>query len=202
MFWHQHNLLPLDLPSISLINQSEIHNYNNTGHVSDLHIASRNTKLAGNTITTQGPIIWNNMNVALKNCKSLASFKTCLKKYNLDQYSSKIYNNMYASIVWSFTVLYATTVLNVLSYAALHPNLNLIYSFFLDLSLLFTFILLELNFPYLTHCCYQLIAMIFVWHLFHTIRSLEKRHYTYFLTALLEYGSILPFFFGHYYTWT
>ena len=41
------------------------------------------TKLAGKTITTQGPIIWNNMNAALKNCKSLAIFKTCLKKKNI-----------------------------------------------------------------------------------------------------------------------
>ena len=57
MFRHHRNLLPLDLSSISFINQSDIHNYN-TRHVSDLHIAPTNTKLAGNTITTQGPIIW------------------------------------------------------------------------------------------------------------------------------------------------
>ena len=98
MFRHHRNLLPLALPSISFINQSDILNYN-TRHVSDTHIALTNTKLAGNTITTQGPIIWNNMNAALKNCKSLATFKTCLKKYLLDQYSSEIVNNMYASIV-------------------------------------------------------------------------------------------------------
>ena len=98
MFRHHRNLLPSNLPSISFINQSDIQNYN-TRHVSDLHIAPTNTKLAGNTITTQGPIILNNMNAALKNCKSLATFKTCLKKYILDQYSSEIYNNMYASIV-------------------------------------------------------------------------------------------------------
>ena len=71
---HHRNLPPLDLPSISFINQSDIHNYN-TRHVSDLHIALTNTKLAGNTITTQGPIIWNNMNAALKNYKSLVIIK-------------------------------------------------------------------------------------------------------------------------------
>ena len=82
MFRHHRNLLPLDLPSISFTNQSDIHSYN-TRHVSDLHIAPANGKLEGNTITTQGPItIWNNMNAALKNRKSLAIFKTCLKKYN------------------------------------------------------------------------------------------------------------------------
>ena len=129
MFRHHRNLLPSDLPSISFINQSDIHNYN-TRHVSDLHIAPTNTKLAGNTITTQWSIIWNNMNAALKNCKSLATFKTCLKRYILHQYSSEIYNNMYESIAWSFTVLYATTVLNVLSHAVLHPNLNLIWFIF------------------------------------------------------------------------
>ena len=53
MFRHHRNLLPLDLPSISFINQSDIHNYN-TRHVSDLHIAPTNT---GNTITTQGPFL-------------------------------------------------------------------------------------------------------------------------------------------------
>ena len=35
-------------------------------HVSDLHIAPTNTNLAGNTITIQKPIIWNNMNATLK----------------------------------------------------------------------------------------------------------------------------------------
>ena len=68
MFRHHWNLLPLDLPSISFIKQSDIHNYN-TRHVSDLHIAPTNTKLAGNTVTTRGPIIWNKMmKAALKNC--------------------------------------------------------------------------------------------------------------------------------------
>ena len=89
MFRHHRNLLPSDLPTISFINQSDIHNYI-TRHVSDLHIAPTNTKLAGNTITTQGPIVWNNMNAGLKNCTSLATFKTCLKKYIFDQYSSEI----------------------------------------------------------------------------------------------------------------
>ena len=43
-------------------------------------------------------ITWNDMNVALKNCESLAMFKTCLKKFILDQYCSEIYNNIHASI--------------------------------------------------------------------------------------------------------
>ena len=74
---------------------------------------------------------------------------------------------MYTSIVWSFTVLYCTTVLNVLSHRAiLHPNLNLIWFLFSDFHCCFFFFLLELNFPYLTHCCYELIAMIFVWCFF------------------------------------
>ena len=90
MFRHHRNLLPFRSP-FNLVHQpigySQLYN---TRHVYDLHIAPTNTKLAGNTITTQGPIIWNNMNAALKNCKSLATFKTCLKKYILDQYSSDL----------------------------------------------------------------------------------------------------------------
>ena len=71
MFKYHHNLLLLYLPSISFIKQSDTHNYN-TRHISNLHIAPTNTKLAENTIKTQGPIIWNKTNDALKNCKSLA----------------------------------------------------------------------------------------------------------------------------------
>ena len=44
------------------------------------YICHRRAKLAEQNISTQGPIIWNNNNASLKNCKSLASFKTCLEK--------------------------------------------------------------------------------------------------------------------------
>ena len=126
MFRHHRKLLPLDLPSISFINQSDIHNYN-TRHVSDLHIAPTNPKLARNAITTQGPIIWNtplskiaNLWLYLRHVwtgiylinAALKFTITCMRK--LDNF---------------FTVLYATTVLNVLSRAVLHPNLNLIWFF-------------------------------------------------------------------------
>ena len=117
--------------------KTDIHNYN-TRHVSDLHIAPTDTKLAENTFTTQGPIIWNKMNAALKNCKSLAMFKTCLKKYIIDQYSSEVCNSMYVSIIWSFTELYVMTVLYIVSDVVLHPNLNLIWFFpFFSLSFWF-----------------------------------------------------------------
>ena len=43
-------------------------------------------------------ITWNDINVALKNCESLAMFKTRLKKFILDHYCSEIYNNIHASI--------------------------------------------------------------------------------------------------------
>ena len=46
--------------------------------------------------------------------------------------------------------------------------------FFLCLSLLFLFFLLELNFPNLTYCCYQLIAMIFIWYFFSTLYVLLR----------------------------
>ena len=93
MFRHHSNLLPLDLPSISFINQSDIHNYN-TRHVSDLHIAPSNTNWQ--KIPSQ---FWNKVNAALKNCKSLATFKTCLKYIFLINIALKSTNIMYVSIV-------------------------------------------------------------------------------------------------------
>ena len=48
MFRYHLDLLPPDLPSVSFINQSDIHNHN-TRQVSDFHIAATNTKLAQNT---------------------------------------------------------------------------------------------------------------------------------------------------------
>ena len=203
MFRHHLNLLlPSDLPSISFINQSDIHNYN-TRHVSDLHIAPTNTKLAGNTITTQGPIIWNNMNAALKNFESLATFKTCLKKYILDQYSSEIYNNMHGSIVWSFTVLYATTVLNVLSHAVLHPNLNLIWFLFSVFHCCCCFFSSGTEFPILNSLLlstdnHDLCLMVF----FTLCVLLRSDICSCILTALLEYNSLLIFSICHFYTCT
>ena len=75
---YHHNLLPPGLPNNKFTVQSDIHSYN-TRQALDLHIDSTNTKLAENTIKIQGPIIWNSINKATKNCRSLASFKKSLK---------------------------------------------------------------------------------------------------------------------------
>ena len=65
----------------------------------DLHIDPTNTKLAKNTIKTQGPMIWNLINKTIKNCRSLVSFKNSLKKYILAQYESNVTTNKYAKFV-------------------------------------------------------------------------------------------------------
>ena len=97
MFKYNNKLLPHDLPATLFTNQYDVHNYP-TRHASDLHIALTHSKLAENTFRTQGPLIWNHMNINLKNCKSLAIFKKRLNNYINAQYQSEIYNNEYASI--------------------------------------------------------------------------------------------------------
>ena len=97
MFKYNYKLLPHDLPATLFTNQYDVHNYP-TRHASDLHIALTHSKLAENTIRIQGPLIWNHMNINLKNCKSLAIFKKRLNNYINAQYQSEIYNNEYASI--------------------------------------------------------------------------------------------------------
>ena len=98
MYRYHHDLLPSDLPDYHFINQSEIHNYS-TRQAQDLHITPTNTMLAQNTIKTQGPIIWNTLKKSIKNCSSLATFKSALKKHIFGQYDSELTNNEYASIV-------------------------------------------------------------------------------------------------------
>lgn len=98
MYRIHHKLLPNDLPTFTFTIRSDIHRYN-TRHASDLHIAPTDTKLAENTINTQGPIIWNIMNDNIKKCYSLPMFKTHVKNYILASYSSEICNNEYASII-------------------------------------------------------------------------------------------------------
>ena len=97
MYRYNHNLLPPNLPDIQFTNLSDIHNYC-TRQAQNLHIISTNTSLARNTMKTQGPIIWNTLNKSVKNCSSLAIFKSKLKKHILDQYNSELTNNEYASI--------------------------------------------------------------------------------------------------------
>ena len=98
MYRFYHDLLPPDLPNVTFTTQSEIHNYN-TRQVLNLHIVPTNTQLAKNTIKTHGPLIWNTLNTHIKNSASLDQFKKSLKKHILNQYTSEIYNNEYASLM-------------------------------------------------------------------------------------------------------
>ena len=97
MYRYHHILLPPGLPNNKFAFQSDIHSYN-TRQALDLHIDSTNTKLAENTIKTQGQIIWNSINKTTKNCRSLASFKKSLKKQIFAQYNSNVTTNKYAAL--------------------------------------------------------------------------------------------------------
>ena len=81
------------------------------------------------------------MNTALKNCKSLAMFKTFLKKYILINTALKFtitYLRQMYDLLLYFMLLFF--VLNVLSDVVLHSKLNLIcFDFLVGLSLLFIF---------------------------------------------------------------
>ena len=87
MYRFHHDLLPPGLPNNSFSAQSDFHDYN-TRQANDFHINPTNTKLAENNIRTQGPLFWNRLNINIKNSPSLASFKSNLKKYFIDQYNS------------------------------------------------------------------------------------------------------------------
>ena len=87
MYRYHHDLLPRGLPNCHFITQADIHGHN-TRQASNLHVDQTKTKLAQNNIKTQGPIIWNNLDVNIKNCASLPSFKTNLKKSFITQYIS------------------------------------------------------------------------------------------------------------------
>ena len=96
MYRYHRDLLSPGLPNNHFPTQANIHGYN-TRQANDLHVDPTNTKLAQNNIKTQGPLIWNKLNMKIKNSPSLASFKTSLKKYILDQYNSSTVNNKHAS---------------------------------------------------------------------------------------------------------
>ena len=96
-YHHDHDLLPPGLPNNNFTVQSDIHNHN-TRQALDLHIDPTNTKLAENTIKTQGPMIWNSINKTIKICRSLASFKKSLKKHILAHCSSNVTTNKYAPL--------------------------------------------------------------------------------------------------------
>ena len=82
MYRYHNDLLPPDLPNVTITTQSEIHNYN-TRQLLNLHIAPTNTQLAKKTIKTQGPLIWNTLNTSIKNPASLGQFKKSLKNISL-----------------------------------------------------------------------------------------------------------------------
>jgi hypothetical protein len=97
MYRYHNKMLPSDLPNVLFINKSDIHDYN-TRQASDFHINPTNTMLATNTITTQGPTIWNSLNCTIKNSVSIAVFKNVLKKEILKQYQTEPATHEYASL--------------------------------------------------------------------------------------------------------
>ena len=87
MYKYHHNLLPPGLLDNTFFKTNvQIHHYN-TRQAQDFHIDQTNTKLAENTIKTQGALLWNNMNPTLRNSPSLAIFKKRLKKTLISNYS-------------------------------------------------------------------------------------------------------------------
>ena len=65
MYRCHHDLLPPGLQNNKFTIQSDIHKYD-TRQALDLHIDPTNTKLAKNTIKTQGPMIWDSINKTIK----------------------------------------------------------------------------------------------------------------------------------------
>ena len=198
MLGHHRNLIPADLPSISFINQSDIHNYN-TRHVSDLHIAPTNTKLAGNTSDQLFGTIWTPLS-------KIANNWLCLKH---------VWKSIYlVNPALKFKVAFMRQLYDLLRYfmllrylmfcPMLSCTLNWFWFdliFFFGRSLFCLFFLLELNFPHLTHCCYQVIAMILfnAFHICTLCVLLRSDIILVFLLLLLKYISLFVFLWSHLY---
>ena len=89
MYKFHHNQLPPDLLNPNFfIRNVEIHSHD-TRHALDFHIDITNTKLAENTIKTQGALLWNNLSASIKNSPSLPSFKKQFKRLLVSCYDTE-----------------------------------------------------------------------------------------------------------------
>jgi hypothetical protein len=99
MYRYDHDLLPRHIcDTLFQINADcKTHHYD-TRQSSDIHINKTSTNLAKNTIKTQGAILWNSINLGIKNSPSLATFKKNLKKHIISQYAKEVSSNKYALV--------------------------------------------------------------------------------------------------------
>ena len=83
MYKYLHDQLPLDLyDDHYFVIRQDIHPYD-TRASQDVHVRHTNTKLAENTIKTQGALVWNSLCDPLKQCPSVTIFKATLKNTSL-----------------------------------------------------------------------------------------------------------------------
>ena len=88
MYKFHHNQLPPDLLDPNFFKRNiQVHSHE-TRHALDFYIDPTKTKLAENTIKTQGALFWNSLDVSLKNSPSISSFKTNLKRRLVSCYDS------------------------------------------------------------------------------------------------------------------
>ena len=78
MYKFIHNNLP-DRFCDMFIRNNKINNYSTRSH-DDFHVTNPKTIVACKSIRHCGPDIWNSLSVDVKNCSSLFSFKSTLKK--------------------------------------------------------------------------------------------------------------------------
>ena len=88
MYKFHHNQLPPDLLGPNFFKRNvQVHSHE-TRHALDFHIDPTKTKLAENTIKTQGALLWNRLSVSLKNSPSVSSFKSNFKRLLVSCYDS------------------------------------------------------------------------------------------------------------------
>ena len=88
MYQFHSDLLPNDLINDNFFNINTPAHHYDTRHGHDVSIKITNTVLARNTSSSQGPLLWKNIPLDLKNSPSFSSFKANLKKTLVNLYNT------------------------------------------------------------------------------------------------------------------
>jgi hypothetical protein len=85
MYQYHHGMLPNDIYKNFFTTNDEIHAHD-TRHSRDIHIQPSTTILAGNTLKSQGAVLWNNLDSSIKSSPSNAVFKSKIKNLLIGNY--------------------------------------------------------------------------------------------------------------------
>ena len=84
MYAHSHGILPNALQKMLTTNK-DIHSYG-TRNKNNPHVKQRKTKIASKSIRHQGPVIWYDIALNIRNAKTINSFTYQLKRMLIQHY--------------------------------------------------------------------------------------------------------------------